>query len=79
MVLHKASSSGIAGHPTQGRAGERADRIEANVAPELQPNFQRMLSRTGASKPAAVNAFASPCTRAERVPSGSPMMKRLNW
>ena len=35
---HRADQR-IAGHLPQGRAGERAHRVEAQVAPELQPDF----------------------------------------
>jgi hypothetical protein len=41
--------------------------------------FQRILSRIGASKPAAARAALSCSSRFERLPSGSPRMKRLNW
>ena len=52
--------------------------LKQTLPHSLSHTFQRILSRTGASKPACVRAWLSRVTRGETVRSGSPSVNRLN-
>ena len=73
-----APQRGIAHDRVDGRAGQCADGIEADVAPELEPDVPADIVADRRLEPGCRQRGAKRSMRAERSPSGSPMMKRLN-
>ncbi len=59
-------------------AGQRANRVEGDVAEQLHPDLRDgTCVVTGARRPAAISASASALTRSVRIPLGSPRLRRF--
>jgi hypothetical protein len=68
---------GIGAEHVERGMGQRRDRVERQVAPELHPDLVAEARPTGAFSPAADSAFDSAIARSDFDPSGSPSEKRL--
>ena len=72
-----ARKSGCAATRSRVECVSRLIGLKHTLPHSFSHTFHRMFSRTGASKPALVRAFAMTVTRSETVSSGSPRMNRL--